>query len=219
MSYEEQGILATVATRTQGSSVETIDMKNNPKGDTMEWEYDAHAYIDVNLPLQNFPSQEMVHSPTERQEHVQKALDELLTKNEPFQEPSGGNNKRSQRRGMLKTAFGQAPQAYTGRDGGSGRGAYGTPTTSIPKLLSLLKLTAKPGQKDGDSPLGGSVPISISSQAFSQASTQMKDMKPRSLRRKNHKGLALSAPAPQAPAPSAGGAQIPGRSAAYGFGV
>ena len=144
MSYEEQGVLATAATRTQGSSVETIDMKN-PKGNTIEWEYDAHADIDVDLPLQNFPSQEMVHSPTKRQEHAQKVVDELLTQNEPFQEPSRGNNKRNQRRGMLKTAFGQAPQAYTGRDGGSGRGAYGTPTTSIAKLPPLLKLTAKLG--------------------------------------------------------------------------
>ena len=117
----------------------------NPKGDTIEWENDAHADIDVDLPLQNFPSREMAHSPTERQEHAQKVVDELLTQNEPFQEPSGGNNKRSQRRGMLKTAFGQAPQAYTGRDGDSGRGAYGTPTTSIPKLPPLLKLTAKLG--------------------------------------------------------------------------
>ena len=38
----------------------------------------------------------------------------------------------------------------------------------------------------------------------------MTDMKPRTLGRKNHKGLALSAPAPKAPAPSAGDAQIPG---------
>lgn len=161
----------------------------------------------------------MVHSPTERQEYAQKAVDEMFTKNESLQEPSGGNSKRNEQRRMWKKAFGQALQAYTGSDSGSSRGAYGTPWTDIPKLRPQLKLTAKPGQNNGGNPLGRSVPISISSQAFFQASTQMTYMKPRSLRRKNHRGIASSAPAPQAPAPSTGGAQIPGQFAVYGFGV
>lgn len=38
----------------------------------------------------------------------------------------------------------------------------------------------------------------------------MSDMKTRTLGRKNHKGLALNAPPPKSPAPSAGDAQIPG---------
>lgn len=80
MSYEERDFLAA-AIQKQGSSVETVDRKD-PIGNTIEWEYDAHADIDVDLPLQNFPSQEMVHSPTERQEYAQKAVDEMLTKNE-----------------------------------------------------------------------------------------------------------------------------------------
>jgi mitogen-activated protein kinase kinase len=36
------------------------------------------------------------------------------------------------------------------------------------------------------------------------------DFKPRTMKRKNHKGLALSAPQPKAMTPSAGDAQIPG---------
>ncbi|KAK3167416.1 hypothetical protein OEA41_010543 [Lepraria neglecta] len=98
-NYPSQGEIDTDEKYISPEKVETKLQVINPHPTTylknQEGEDDAHAYIDVDLPLQNFPSQEMVHSPTERQEHAQKTLDELLTKNEPFQEPSGGNNKRS----------------------------------------------------------------------------------------------------------------------------
>lgn len=43
-----------------------------------------------------------------------------------------------------------------------------------------------------------------------QAATMSDAFKARTLKRKNVKGLALSAPTPKSPAPSAGDAQIPG---------